>query len=83
MERPVIIPRNRIIVGGHVPQEISAYVTQGEYSAVVTMYQQVESETQCMTCAIEWGICCCTGLWCIFCVHPCVQSMMAEQTMRQ
>lgn len=57
MEAPIIISRNRIIAGGHVPQEISSYVTQAEYSAVVSMYQQVQSETQCLTCAIELGVC--------------------------
>ena len=83
MEAPIIISRNRIIAGGHVPQEISSYVTQAEYSAVVSMYQQVQSETQCLTCAVEWGICFTTCFWCIFFAHPCIQSMMSEQTMNQ
>lgn len=79
----VEIDRYSIISGGPMPKSIASHMTETEYSAIITMYQHVEAETQCVTCGVEVGICLCTGFFCIFCAHPCVQLAASDYIIKQ
>jgi hypothetical protein len=40
------------------------------------------SSGECMACAVEWGVCCITGFWCIFCCHACISQQFSINQVR-
>lgn len=66
---------------GSVPVEIAAYISPAEYSSVCSEVNRIASESMMMTCGIEFGICCITGFFCIFCAHPCIQEMIISSNL--
>lgn len=72
------IPRATLKLCGPVPQEISAYITQAEYTVVCSEVQQSDSEATLLSCGVEFGVCIISGLFCVFCAHPWIEEMIAN-----
>lgn len=72
------INRDTIKSCGPVPPEIALYITQAEYTTVCSEVQQSDNEAMLMSCGIEVGVCFISGLFCIFCAHPCIVEMISN-----
>ena len=79
----VTLDKFTILEGGNVPDTLIGVITQEEYSSLCFAYRETENQTQCGACAFECGFCVLTGIFCIFCVHPCIQVAMADFLMRR
>lgn len=65
------------------PETLQRFITQPEWDSVVLRFQNIENDSKCTACAIEWGVCCCFGLFCIFCCHDCVWGAVMENEMER
>lgn len=69
---------NIIVTPGVVDPTLSQYLTAAQYNAIIAAQGTCRSNACCCACAVEWGVCIITGIWCIFCCHQCIEDSMMQ-----
>lgn len=66
-----------------VPPQLAQFITSSQWDGMRGRFKQIESDATCKACAIEWGVCICFGLCCIFCGHECIKDSMMKDDLNR
>jgi hypothetical protein len=64
-----------------IPANLNGLIDPNQWSHICTALVNRKGDSFCMTCAIEFGICCITGFFCIFCCHGCLENVVQQGTL--
>jgi len=80
---PVIVIPHRVVSQGAPVPELNGFMDARLWSMFCADIRNVVGQGDCIACAIEWGVCCVTGIWCIFFCHPCIAGCINGDRVRQ
>lgn len=64
---------------GNLPDQLEYHLSAEKWNRIRNEIYSIVNNNTLFACAIEWGVCCLTGLFCVFCAHPCIDTALAEQ----
>ena len=62
-----------------MPPALQGIMDQATWNILAREMAEVEDNATMWTCLGEFGVCCVTGFFCIFCCHPCLHKIVAKQ----
>lgn len=63
---------------GIVPREIQTFMPAGAWASFHAELMAIKQDGCQKACMVEWGLCICCGVFCLFCCHPCISNSMAD-----
>lgn len=74
----ILIPYNTTLQTNMAPEGLLNIIDNEKWNMIATSINKSVSEGTCLTFATELGICVCTGFFCIFGCHICINNMIIQ-----
>eukprot|EP00601_Ochromonadales_sp_CCMP2298_P013529 CAMPEP_0173249122 /NCGR_PEP_ID=MMETSP1142-20121109/18841_1 /TAXON_ID=483371 /ORGANISM="non described non described, Strain CCMP2298" /LENGTH=193 /DNA_ID=CAMNT_0014181709 /DNA_START=1 /DNA_END=582 /DNA_ORIENTATION=+ len=78
----VIVSLSSISAHNAMPSQLHGKMDPQIFERVASAVRTAQQNACCMSCCGEWGICLCTGFFCIFFAHSCIVNAVADGEIR-
>ena len=74
---PKLLGNPGSIRGQNLPEALTAFINAQQWIEIGNSFNDIQVNTTSLVCAGEWVCCLCTGVFCVFFFHPCLEVSVA------